>query len=110
VIIITKYIFPAIIGFSASIVLGFIITPFLSIIIGGCIAGILCKGGVSGGAGVGLLIGVIYAIPVYLLAGIVASIIPSLGAILGILGVGIMFVISILGLVGGTIGGANSKY
>ncbi|MFZ3169196.1 MAG: DUF5518 domain-containing protein [Candidatus Methanoperedens sp.] len=101
----TKYIFPSIIGFSISIVLGFIITPLLSVIVGGFIAGILCKGGSSGGAGVGLLIGVIYAIPIYLFAGMVASIIPFLGVILGGLGIGIMFFIGILGLIGGTLGG-----
>ena len=75
----TEYAVPAIIGILVSLVLGIFITPVLSVIIGSFIAGILCKGG----AGVGIVMGMLYAVPVYLFAGIVASAVPVLGVVLG---------------------------
>ena len=95
----TNYAVPAIIGILVSLVLGIFITPVLSVIIGSFIAGILCKGG--GGAGVGIVMGMFYAVPVYLFAGIVASVVPVLGVVLGGIGIWIMIVVSGLGLLGG---------
>lgn len=43
----TRYVVSVILGILASLVLGIFITPVLSVIIGGFIAGILCKGGAS---------------------------------------------------------------
>jgi len=107
----TKYIISSIIGVFISLVLGFFLTPFLSVIIGAFIAGSLCEGRASGGAQVVFLMGIIYSIPVYLFAGFVVSMIPILGVIIRNIGIGIMFVLNGLGILGGTLGGfVNSKH
>ena len=79
----TKYFGPAIIGILVTIILGIFVTPFLSVIVGGLIAGIMCKGGASGGAGVGFLLGIISAIPFFIMAGVIGSSVPFVGAIIG---------------------------
>lgn len=97
----TKYAVTAIIGTLVSLVLGIFITPVLSVIIGSFIAGLFCKGG----AGVGIVVGMLYAVPVYLFAGIVASVVPVLGVVLGGIGIWIMIVVSGHSLLGGLLGG-----
>jgi hypothetical protein len=104
-----KYIGPLIVGTSVALVLGLVISPFFSVIIGGFIAGVMCKGGVSGGAVVGFLSGIITAIPFMLLAGLVTAFVPFVWVPLGRVSIGTMLIVGVLGLVGGVIGGLIRK-
>ncbi len=133
----TKYGVPVIIGLLAEFVLGFVLGFFITsyefqflmftgalllVIVGGFIAGILSKGGASGGVGIGILMGVINAILLWSMAilALGAGLIPlswlfagfaflsnlSLGFLIGAFGfIGYIVVIVILGLIGGVIGG-----
>lgn len=100
----TKYAVTAIIGTLVSLVPGIFVTPVLSVIIGSFMAGRLCKEGAGGGAGVGIVRGMLYTVPMYLFAGIVASVVPVLGVVLGRICIWIMIVVSGPSLLGGILG------
>lgn len=103
-----RYVGPAFAGLIVAVILSFFITPFLSVLIGGFLAGYLSKGGILGGSGVGFLLGVITAVPVILFAGaisVIPYIGPIIGIILGVFGFGLMLAVGAFGLIGGFIGG-----